>query len=360
MIPKPAWDPSSNRLLGLELLRFGSALSVLFWHYQHFFYVGDQPVGLVTEELPLYFLLRAFYRFGSHGVEVFWCISGFIFFWKYRTSVAEKTITLKKFFVLRFSRLYPLHFVTLLLVALLQAMYFARTGTYFVFQNNDLKHFVVQLFLANGWWYAEDYSFNGPVWSISREVPVYFFFFLTLRFVSRSAWVNIAILSAWLSATIARVSPALLDCLGFFYLGGLTAILAQSAERTRHRNVIRSIVLVAVVAVPVALYASSLYRHPDFLWIFMRTYVPTLLFVGAHPLIVGPFARKVIEAAGNMTYSSYLLHFPLQLSIVLIWGSIAPNSVGVFAAFMVATLASSYAVYRYFEKPAQDAIRGIV
>jgi peptidoglycan/LPS O-acetylase OafA/YrhL len=246
-------------------------------------------------------------------------------------------------------------------VALLQAMYFGRTGTYFVFQTNDLKHFIVHLFLANGWWYAEDYSFNAPIWSISMEVPVYFFFFLTLRLVSRSAWVNIAILSAWLIARFAHVSASLLDCLGFFYLGGWTAILVQSAERTRHRNVIRSIVLGAVVAVPVALYASALYRHREFLWVFMRTYVPALVFVCAQPIIVGPFARKVIEAAGNMTYSSYLIHFPLQLSVVLIWGcgtgSIAPNSVGFLAAFMAATLAMSYGIYRYFEKPVQDVIR---
>ena len=30
----------SSKLLGLEVVRFVSALSVLIWHYQHFFYIA--------------------------------------------------------------------------------------------------------------------------------------------------------------------------------------------------------------------------------------------------------------------------------------------------------------------------------
>lgn len=69
----------SEKLLGLEVLRFISALAVLVWHYQHFYCVGDRLADFKREEQPLYFLLRPFYEHGYNGVQIFWCISGFIF-----------------------------------------------------------------------------------------------------------------------------------------------------------------------------------------------------------------------------------------------------------------------------------------
>ena len=71
---------SENKLLGLELIRFICAVAVVIWHYQHFFYVADHPANLVGDKQPFYFLLRPFYVLGWMGVDIFWCISGYIFF----------------------------------------------------------------------------------------------------------------------------------------------------------------------------------------------------------------------------------------------------------------------------------------
>jgi peptidoglycan/LPS O-acetylase OafA/YrhL len=123
-VSKPLAGEETNKLLGLEVLRFLTAFAILVFHYRHFFFVADKPIGLVTERLPLYGLLRPFHDSGAFGVWVFWCISGFIFFWKYREPVATRAVGGWQFFTLRFSRLYPLHLVTLLVVALLQSVYF--------------------------------------------------------------------------------------------------------------------------------------------------------------------------------------------------------------------------------------------
>jgi peptidoglycan/LPS O-acetylase OafA/YrhL len=64
-----------NRLIALELLRFLSAFAILIFHYRHFFYVADEPVGLVQDRLPLYGILHGFYDSGRFGVWIFWCIS---------------------------------------------------------------------------------------------------------------------------------------------------------------------------------------------------------------------------------------------------------------------------------------------
>src|ERR1051325_10002185 len=94
-----------NKLLGLELLRFLAALAVLFWHYNHFYdMVGAPPFIAVAQ--PLHSWLRPFYDFGLFGVQLFWCISGFIFAWKYARPIGAGLVSGRQFFWLRFSRLY--------------------------------------------------------------------------------------------------------------------------------------------------------------------------------------------------------------------------------------------------------------
>jgi peptidoglycan/LPS O-acetylase OafA/YrhL len=95
--------------------------------------------------------LLPIYRYGYLGVQIFWCISGYIFFWKYGEAIATGSISGWNFFVYRLSRLYPLHFVTLLAVALLQYAYFRKSGVYFVYQNNNFREFFLQIFMASSW-----------------------------------------------------------------------------------------------------------------------------------------------------------------------------------------------------------------
>ena len=167
---------SNDKLIGLEVIRFISALSVLVFHYQHFSFVADKATNFVREKQPFYEILSPLYTYGYKGVWVFWCISGFIFFWKYRKVISEQTITPERFFLLRISRLYPLHFVTLFVVALLQIIYFNANNYYFVYQTNSLLTFVLQLLFVSNWGFVNSYSFNGPIWSISIEILVYIFF----------------------------------------------------------------------------------------------------------------------------------------------------------------------------------------
>ena len=72
--------------------------------------------------------------------------------------------------------------------------------------------------------------------------------------------------------------------------------------------------------------------------------------------------QKAVEVAGNMTYSSYLLHFPLQLVIVVCFAAAARPvplySGALFAVYLLTTLLSPYVPFRFFEAPAQRLIRG--
>ncbi len=53
--------------------------------------------------------LKLYYEHGFWGVDLFFVLSGFIFFHLYRRPIAEGRTSAGRFFALRFSRLYPLH-----------------------------------------------------------------------------------------------------------------------------------------------------------------------------------------------------------------------------------------------------------
>lgn len=346
-----------DKLLGLELVRFFCALAVLVWHYRHFAFVGDEPVGLIAQNQPFYRAFGLFYDYGFFGVQFFWAISGFIFFWKYREPIVRGAVGARDFFVLRFSRLYPLHLLTLLAVALLQFLYLRRQGFFFVYQHNDLPHFLAQLAFASNWGFEQGDSFNGPVWSISAEVLVYAVFFLVLRRTGSVA-LNLAVPLLWFALLKAHVVSPVLECLCYFYLGGLAAIAAQKLAGTRWARPAQWTAGIALVALPAAAWAVGLPRDWHFDLLYLKLYAVVLVFA-VHGLRFGARTGRVIAACGNLTYASYLLHFPLQLCAALLFGG-APmpyTAPWFFAAYMGATLGVSWLVFRAVEMPAQDALR---
>ena len=104
-----------RKFYGIEILRFLTSISVLIYHYRHFFAPYNSTSNLsyfdINVTLPLYNFLGILYEHGIFGVHVFYTISGFVFAHIYLST--NKSVSSKNFFINRFGRLYPLHFATL-------------------------------------------------------------------------------------------------------------------------------------------------------------------------------------------------------------------------------------------------------
>lgn len=341
-------------LHGIELLRFVCAFAVLMWHYQHFSFIDYQPQHFDPARQPLHAVLGFFYRYGLYGVRVFWCISGCVFFWQYGAAVAAREVSAWRFAVLRFSRLYPLHLATLLLVAGLQALYFGLHGYYFVYRDNSAASFLLQLPMASNWWDGErPASFNGPIWSVSLELLAYLFFFVW----SRLAGVGLAATGAVaLAAGLAWRWGAgpWSECLLYFYLGGLVALGHGALRAAGWRRAL--LAAAALLALAAAAWRGALGVTPVLL---LGTPLVLLLLLAWRPRAA---AAHGLHALGNLTYASYLLHFPLQVAIALacgLLGMVVPwASVWLWLLFVGATLALAHLCYRWFEMPAQRWLRG--
>jgi len=350
----------ASKLLGLELVRFACAMTVLVWHFQHFAMVGDGAAMQQPHE-PLGLLLWPLYQFGRFGVQVFWCISGFIFYWKYGDVIAARLVEPKRFFWLRFSRLYPLHFATLLVVAALQPMYVALAGKPFVYPDNGSVNFLLQLGLADQWIGPRSYSFNGPIWSVSAEVFVYVMFFMLLRSFGKSPVVIVgAIALSVASIWSGNTSPALI-CGGYFFAGGAAAEWMNGARAQRRPREAVALALAWIAAAVAVATVAGLDGSNPIMPTWVMAICPPLLFLAARDLPALDRWQTPIQAAGNLTYSTYLVHFPLQLAIAiaaLAAGHALPVDQPWFLlAYLATTVILGRIVFVRFEAPVQKMIR---
>ncbi len=352
---------SVDRLLGLECLRFVAALCVLVFHCEHFAYRGEVTYNLDVVRLPFYSVLHLIYVHGHYGVQVFWCISGYIFFWKYRDVIGARRMSARSFFILRFSRLYPLHFITLLIAAVFQYLYFQQQGVFLVYPANDGSHFILQLFMASNWGLESGLGFNGPIWSVSMEVLVYILFFIVLRTFGASFKMEAAIILGCGLAKIFNPTAKILDCIALFYIGGVMANLSQMQWAQAHKRGLAIIGGLALVLMPGAFLVPQFIHMKYFTQLFIMAYTPLLIYVLANFVIVPRRMQPFVEAAGHMTYASYLIHFPMQLLVIVTsaqmgW-ALPIYSNFFFLVYLGVVLFGARAVYLRFEMPMQSFIR---
>lgn len=358
--PQRAMSSHAHELVGIEVLRFLCAFMILVFHYQHFFFVGEYDAAgalVIRSMLPFYTLLRFAYAQGFWAVEVFWAISGFIFYWRYARPILDRQVGLLEFATRRFSRLYPLHVCTLLLVALMQYLYIRSHGQNFIYPNNSAGAFVAQFFFASNWFSWQTFSFNGPVWSISVEILIYFAFFWTIRaFGAAPVVATGAAAFAWVlvrsDLSVLVLNKSVFECIVLFFAGGLVQWL--SSQR----------IALALSATILAIVGSLLALHVVHLGLSVVAILSgclVLSFARSGEMKAGVLFKRA-AFLGNATYSSYLLHFPIQLAMVTVVDA-AGYSRAIFfnpimmVAYLALVILLSLAVYYWFELPAQKWIR---
>ncbi|GIG27203.1 acyltransferase family protein [Cellulomonas denverensis] len=354
-----------NRIGALDGLRGVAAAGVaFFYHYQHF-----RP-----DVLP--FARRAYWlhHYGNSLVELFFVISGFVFCHVYLRRVSSGSISFGRFAALRWSRLYPLHLVTLVVVAALQPLYRALNGGYFVYPTNDVYHFLLNLgFVQNGLLETR-FSFNGPSWSVAVEIVAYVLFFavavrVTSPGVRTGMFALLVVLGLRLSANeTVLVGPVFNWQIGQvlvgFFMGCLVYTLHEWARAAGCRGLLAG---VAVIGLVVLAAIGTLRGHEAFgrehsvytlaIWPLLVIAVLNLRPMSAM-LSWRPFAYL-----GSLSYAIYMCHFPVQLAFVTLDSALGWNlnysSRLVFAAYVVGTFAVAALAHKFLEMPAQRWLRSV-
>lgn len=369
-----------SRFYSLDVLRGVAALSVVFWHWQSFFLpFNKQGVAFFVEQQPMFDYFYIFYENGYEAILLFFCLSGFIFFWLYSKPIANKSLSPGTFAVLRLSRLYPLHFLTLLFVSVGQFFYMKMTKTYFVYTFNDTYDFSLNLFFASAWGFEKGHSFNAPVWSVSIEILLYAVFFVFSR------WINLTFKSVFITIFVGHLLhrfDVIYDLEDFialgirnFFIGGL---IFMAYERLIKEGDTWKVSLWLPLVTSVAWLATLVIMNPHYNFEFDR--LPPMIahkIVSAWPSFAlfpmtilslalietkrGAFGKR-LSFLGDISYATYLLHFPLQLAIAMVMVPLAINwklfySPLSMAIFFILLVIWSLVSHQYFEVPMQNFLR---
>lgn len=324
----------------IDTLRAAAVLSVIVFHIE-------------KDWLPGGFL----------GVDIFFVISGFLMTAILLREMSGGRFFLKTFYIRRIKRILPAFFAVL--AATLAGGFFLFTkDDFFLLWKSALTAlgFASNLYFARGKDYFDPAQEEKPllhIWSLSVEEQFYFVFPILLLLVARkSLRVQFGFLAALCALSLAAsFMPSALDK---YYLPHLRAcemlVGSLTAVRMRYRQQRNPAVGKRYAAVG-ALFSACILSACLFAYSEQTAYFPgpaaliPCLAVAAliyfnhyeHPLKKF-FQWKITVAAGLISYSLYLWHWPI-LAFMRYIGPYSP------AAAIVLTLAFSLISYHCIEKP---------
>jgi len=322
---------SPGRVPGLDALRGLSAFGVLLWHYQVHF----------ERATPFVDWFRPFYAGGYYLVDVFFVLSGFLLGHLYREPRAWKAFVFK-----RAARLFPLQWVTLIVVTILQALYFNRTGKYFVVQVNDAWHFLLNVGLVQQTGLQHTYSFNGPSWSISVEWITNLIFVAVLLLAPLRGWLSallavgsgvalwliqgrlvaVGTLWGWLDAGLLR------GMLGFFVGVYMAELLPLAAKRSPVWDGV-GILSGAGLLLLLGHFEWQSVRGSDFAMVVVL--IPALVAGCSRGTLLARVSLWApLRWLGDVSFSVYLWHFPIQIFFALMKAYGAPLNYASYRSFL--------------------------
>lgn len=307
-----------------------------------------------------------FFKEGFVGVSFFFVLSGFIIAYNYQNKLAEHKTTKRTFWVARFARVYPLHWLTLLIAAML--------GGYAV-TTDWWKHFLASFALVQAYIPKDDYffSFNSPSWSLCCEQLFYVSFpFLIPLTRNYKRLLFCFLICAVLVVTGMYFTPVE-EIKAYWYVNPITrfpdfivgVLLYQLYNYVRNKNVTYhqgTMIEVLSIAVFLGFYLYSseipkVYRYSCYYWL------PVALVLLSFALQKGAISRllsnRYLIIGGEISYSFYLIHLFILLpyaewqkgsDLKISWMISVPI---LFCIVVTLSLISYY----YFEKPMNKWIK---
>lgn len=298
------------RIESIDSIRGVAACIVAFvWHYQHF-----QPIS----KYPFASIFVFSYEYGWLMVELFFIVSGFMMSYQYKDNILGRRISFFEYCKKKFYHLWPLMFVTLLVVTAQEFMYQMINGETFVYGSFDLYHFILNILLIQNGWIDNTYSFNGPAWCISIELLCYLVFWFVIKKTKEETLlvkyllliiVGIGVCQKGLDLPLLNISTAR-GLIGFFVGSILYEIYMGCKVKRNFFNALLGIVLcVTYIITRLCGYTwignvhffFALFCAPMIIWLAVD-WKPLRWLLECKPLVF----------LGKCSVHIYLWHFPVQ------------------------------------------------
>ncbi|HEY0111724.1 MAG TPA: acyltransferase [Allosphingosinicella sp.] len=304
---------------------------------------------------------------GYLAVDLFFMLSGFVLWLNYSDRLRrEGTAAVPRYLARRAARVWPLH-IFILALTVMYAGALAATGKL----NPDQYPWAeipLHVLLIHNWGFTSALTWNDPSWSISGEAAAYLLFpliVLAADWRSRSPAVAIAALlllalalaaaMGWgggtiLDQNIPRFGP--LRAVTEFTMGTIVCALWQGwCSRPRTAAAFAGALMGAAMLLAFATPAPETLVVPLFLSGGLLALALTADLPG------NPLASRPLHYLGEISYSTYLVHFLLFILFKILFVEDPANvSPPLIALFLLLTLVASIALYHGVERPAQRAM----
>lgn len=304
---------------------------------------------------------------GYLAVDLFFMLSGFVLWLNYSERLRRDGFgALPKYLARRVARVWPLH-LFILALTLVYAAALAATG-----KLNPVHYpwdeLPLHILLIHNWGFTGGLTWNDPSWSISGEAAAYLLFPLIVFGVDwrrlSPVWAIAALLllALLLSAVMGWNGAFILDrdiprfgllrAATEFTMGTIVCALWQ-LWRSRPRES----AALAFGLTGGALLLGFATGAPETLVVplFLAGLLLAIALTADRP--GNPLAARPIHYLGEISYSTYLVHFLLYILFKILFvddpANVPPPLIGLF---LVLTFLASVALYHGVERPAQRAL----
>jgi peptidoglycan/LPS O-acetylase OafA/YrhL len=267
----------------------------------------------------------------------------------------ERGGTLKRFWISRFFRLYPLYWFSIAVVLSLYFLGPSFPATPF-FSEHLTRNAVVNLSMFQEFVGVPDAQ--GLYYTLAMEMVFYIFF--SCLYLARLNRMSLPI--AWAGLALLTISGILAPLIfhkrvplaGLFYF--LCLFVGTSVYRHFNREIpgraLRPLLWCFLLTTIAEIYCNYVLVKKDDITEHYAFAAVFLSWAGASSLFLLAYkwrhhaAPKILVWLGTVSYSVYLLHSPLR-SLVPLW----PNRLFSFLAALALTLIASTVTYRLIEEP---------
>lgn len=339
----------ARHILPLTGIRFFAAAWVVLYHFH--------PWLIML--CPFSRLLDPIVELGYEAVPLFFILSGFILSHNYFSdySIAQHP----KFVFLRFARLWPVHFATLMLLIL--------SPNILHIKGDLLKTLVEELLMVRSWFHSEP-IWNAPAWSISAEwfayicvFPLAFILFKRIQWVPCLVIIVVLFLSAQASPVNAIIFRGPNRCGTIFFL-----FLAGSGLY-RIRSLVKNPPAEAMVMCGIFFLLSYVFFNKSLSELILYLAFALLIFGLSYErgFLARILSSKIAVQGGLASYSLYMTHYlVIQSFIFYSWASWKRLPQLIFARYVILLfmagvfIGMAFFFYRYIEEPANRKLRRFV
>jgi len=351
-----------HRYRQLDSLRGLGALSVFVAHFISLKMAS--PLLNTLHQTPLGILCN-----GTAALMLFFVLSGFVLSLPFVGN--ERPLKLSEFYIKRIFRIYPAYIFAIILAVLLKEFVFDKNGLapYSNWLNNfwnwtwdkDSPKEILKTLLLIG----PDFKINyidPPIWSLVIEMKMSVilpFFILIVARGSKTLNIGFLLVIAWLTYQHHAWAISVF-CLGIL-MAKYQDMLLKFIQSWR------TVTVIGVIIPALLLYNNNyelvepikkLNLPSKYVFSYFISGIGScviLMTVLARPGTSRFFQKRAFTFLGDLSYSFYLVHVPLMLTVgSLISNRLAYSPVYIFLSAFGLAVAGSYLMHLYIEKPFQQ------